>query len=335
MKLLVTGGLGFIGSNFIRQAIKERQFSGIINVDAEYSGSNPENLQGIVGSNKYTYIKGDIAKEGFVHESVKGVDAIINFAAETHVDRSIADPAPFIRSNVIGAYNLLEAARKQDVGTFVQVSTDEVYGDAGETRVFNETDQIVPSNPYSATKASAEHLALAYHRTYGLNCIVTRSSNNFGPYQFSEKLIPKTIIRGMKGMKIPLYGGGRQVRSWIYVLDNVEALELALKKGRPGQIYNVSAGNEISNRDLVIKVLWIMGKTKDAIETVEDRPGHDTRYSLDSSKARSELGWKPKHDFNKALRDTVEWYRKNRSWWTPKATAEILQKTPWRSAKKT
>ena len=213
MKLLVTGGLGFIGSNFIRQAIRDRQFSGIINIDAEYSGSNPENLRDIVGSKRYAYIKGDIANEGFVHESVKGVDAIINFAAETHVDRSIADPAPFIRSNLIGAYNLLEAARKEDVEVFVQVSTDEVYGDAGETGVFRETDQIVPSNPYSATKASAEHLALAYHRTYGLNCIVTRSSNNFGPYQFPEKLIPKTIIRAMKEMKIPLYGGGRQVRS--------------------------------------------------------------------------------------------------------------------------
>lgn len=330
MKLLVTGGLGFIGSNFLRMTVGDGAFSSIVNIDARRYGSNPENLRGVNTFAGYRFVEGSLANQDVVRKFIGDVDAVVNFAAETHVDRSIADPWPFIESNIIGTYNLLEAARRKDIKVFVQVSTDEVYGDMPEGRTADETDVARPSNPYSATKASADNLALAYHRTYGLNCVVTRSSNNFGPYQFPEKLIPKTIIRCLKGLKIPLYGGGRQVRSWIYVADHIEALKRIISNGKGGQIYNISAGNEVSNRELVSVILSLMGKPTGAIEDVEDRPGHDTRYSIDSSKIRRELGWKPRHEFKHALKETVDWYVDNKSWWEPLATSDALQATPWK-----
>ena len=330
MKLLVTGGLGFIGSNFIRHSINNSRYENIINIDNVSYGSNPANLKDLEKNDRYNVVRGSIADSSLVNQYAKDVDAIVNFAAESHVDRSIANAEPFIESNVVGTYKLLEAARINDIELFLQVSTDEIYGEAESDKSFKETDLLKPSNPYSATKASAEHLVSAYQRTYGLRCIITRCTNNFGPYQFPEKLIPKTIIRALKGLKVPLYAGGNQIRSWIYVLDHVEALNLILSKGKEGEIYNITAWNEMTNREIVTKVLKIMDKSTDTIEDVEDRPGHDKRYSIDTSKIQEQLGWKPKYKFEEALHETVNWYIKNQWWWEPLADEKTLHATPWK-----
>ena len=330
MRLLVTGGLGFIGNNFVRRAIDDSSFSSIVNVDALRYGSDKRNLAELRENPRYEFVRGDIADPAFVRKRVRGVDAVVNFAAESHVDRSIADPAPFVRSNIIGAYNVLEAVRENGIDMFVQVSTDEVYGSAGAGESFDEGSRLNPSNPYAATKASAEALTMSYYNTYGTRAIVTRCSNNFGPYQFPEKLIPKTIIRALRGMKVPIYGKGDQSRSWVYVLDHVEALKRVLLKGRPGEVYNIAAWNEVTNLGLVEKVLSLMGKDGDLIENVEDRPGHDKRYSIDASKIRRDLGWSPEHGFDEALRETVDWYLDNRSWWKPLATKSALHEAPWK-----
>ena len=330
MKLLVTGGLGFIGSNFIRYMLSERPETEIINIDKISIGANPENLKDLKNMRNYQFIHGDIADPKIINEVVKKVDAIINFAAETHVDRSIADPSPFIKSNIIGTFTLLEEIRKSNNDIkYIQVSTDEVYGDIlGGS--FKEDDRLKPSNPYSATKASADMLCLAYHRTYNLNITITRCTNNFGPYQFPEKLIPKTIIRALKDLPIPIYGTGKNVRDWIYVIDHCEAISLVLEKGEPGEIYNISSGNEIENIKLVKKILNILDKPEDLITFVEDRPGHDLRYSLNSEKIRHQLGWKPKHMLSSALEETIKWYTENEWWWKPIATEKVLHPTPWR-----
>ncbi|MFQ5941269.1 MAG: dTDP-glucose 4,6-dehydratase [Nitrososphaerales archaeon] len=330
MKLLVTGGMGFIGSNFIRHSIDNHQYESIINIDSLSYGSNPANLKDLEKNDKYTFIKGNISDSSLVNDYAKEVNAIVNFAAESHVDRSIANPEPFIQSNVIGTYMLLEAARVNDVDLFLQVSTDEIYGEAESNRSFNETDLLRPSNPYSATKASSDHLVSAYYKTYGLRCIITRCTNNFGPYQFPEKLIPKSIIRALKGLKVPIYGDGSQIRSWIYVLDHVEALNLVLRNGKAGEIYNLTTWNEMTNREIVTKVLSIMRKSPDMIQNVEDRPGHDTRYSVDSSKIQEQLGWKARYQFEQALQETVNWYVKNQPWWEPLADERTLHPTPWK-----
>ncbi|MDG6951547.1 MAG: dTDP-glucose 4,6-dehydratase [Nitrososphaerota archaeon] len=330
MKLIVTGGLGFIGSNFIRQVVDDDSFSKVVNIDALHYGSDPRNLAELHGNARYEFIRGDIANPGFVRRHVRSADAVVNFAAESHVDRSIAGPAPFVRSNIIGAYNVLEAVRENGVGMLIQVSTDEVYGSAEAGEAFDEGSMLNPSNPYAATKASAEALAMSYHKTYGTRTVVTRCSNNFGPYQFPEKLIPKTIIRALKGMKVPVYGKGDQSRSWIYVLDHVEALKRVLLKGRPGEVYNIAAWNEVTNLGLVEKILSLMGKDTGMVEYVEDRPGHDKRYSIDASKIRRDLGWSPEHGFDEALRETVDWYLDNRSWWKPLATKSALHEAPWK-----
>ncbi|MDG6898479.1 MAG: dTDP-glucose 4,6-dehydratase [Nitrososphaerota archaeon] len=331
MRLLVTGGLGFIGSNFIRQAVEDSSFSKVVNIDAMHYGANPRNLSGLKNGGKYTFVKGDLSDPAFVRRHVRGVDAVVNFAAESHVDRSIAGMSPFVSSNIVGTANVLEAVRENGVDRLLQVSTDEVYGEAAAGQTFDEQSRLSPGNPYAATKASADHLVLAYHRTYGTKCMVTRCSNNFGPYQWPEKLIPKTIIRAAKGMKVPVYGDGRQVRSWIYVLDHVDALKRVLLRGRPGEVYNIAAGNEVTNDVLVRDILSMVGKGVDLIEHVEDRPGHDRRYSIDASKIRRELGWSPVSDFGEALRQTVDWYVRNPSWWKPLATNAMLSATPWRS----
>jgi dTDP-glucose 4,6-dehydratase len=329
LNILVTGGLGFIGSNFILNSIND--YDKITNIDSMSYGSNIENLRAIEGNKRYTFVKGDIADKEKTLRYTKEVNAIINFAAETHVDRSIADPAPFVHSNILGTYTLLEAARLNDVEKFVQVSTDEVYGSAEmDERPFKEDDRLNPSNPYSATKAAAEFLVLAYHKTYGIRTIVTRCTNNFGPFQYPEKLIPKTIIRAVKGLKIPVYSKGEQVRSWIYVLDHVNALKLVLNKGRSGEVYNITAWNEKRNRDVVSRILSLLGFADDIIEYVEDRPGHDFRYSVDPSKIQNELSWAPKYKFEEALRETVEWYLKNRDWWEPLVDERTLHPTPWK-----
>ena len=329
MKLLVTGGLGFIGSNFIRYALSERSVTEIINIDKVATGANPKNLEDVKDEEKYQFVKGDIADPKQITKLVKKVDGIINFAAETHVDRSIANPDPFIKSNILGAFTLLETMRKvSKTVKYIQISTDEIYGNIPEGS-FDELDGLNPSNPYSATKASADMLCLAYHRTYGLNMNITRCTNNFGPYQFPEKLIPKTTIRALKNLPIPVYGTGRNIRDWIYVLDHCEAISTVLSKGKPGEIYNISSGNEVSNIKIVKEILEILNKSEDLISFVEDRPGHDIRYSLNSSKIRSQLGWKSKHNFSSALEKTVKWYVENESWWKPLATERVLHPTPW------
>jgi len=330
MRILVTGGLGFIGTNFIRYMLSRNQEVEITNIDKVGVGSNLENLEDLNGQANYRFIRGDISDLKLMADAVKDVDAIINFAAETHVDRSIKEPRPFIQSNILGVFTILEAMRKYNRDAcLVHVSTDEVYGEIRRGS-FKESDRLNPSNPYSASKASADMLCLAYHRTYHLNVKITRCTNNFGPYQFPEKLIPKTIIRAIRNLKVPVYGTGRNVRDWIYVLDHCEAIRLVLENGRSGEIYNISSGNELENIEVVRMILRHLGKDEDLIFYVEDRPGHDLRYSLDSSKIRSELGWRPLHDFSSALKKTVEWYLRNESWWESLATKEILHPTPWK-----
>jgi len=330
LKIIVTGGLGFIGSNFIRQTLSNHPTYDILNIDKIGIGANLKNLKNLENRKGYRFIKGDISNSKLVDNTIREVDAVINFAAETHVDRSIADPNPFIQSNIIGTFNLLEAERKLNRPVrHIQISTDEIYGDITQGS-FKEEDRLNPSNPYSASKAAADMLCQAYQRTYGLNTIITRCTNNFGSHQFPEKLIPKTIIRAQRNLPIPVYGTGENIRDWIYVLDHCEAIDLTLRKGKPGEIYNISSGNELSVKKIVEKILNALDKPRELITHVEDRPGHDTRYSLDSSKIKNELGWEPKHSFDSALQKTVEWYLKNESWWKPIANDKILHPTPWK-----
>jgi len=330
MKLLVTGGLGFIASNFIRYMLKEYSDIKVTNIDNLSIGSNPANLKDIKKDPRYRFIKGDITNFKLVTKLVKDADVVVNSAAETHVDRSIANPLPFFKSNTAGTLTVLESVRRNNpTSKIAHVSTDEIYGDILEGS-FNEGNRLKPSNPYAASKGAADMFALAYHRTYGLNVVVTRCTNNFGPYQSPEKLMPKTIIRAHLNLPIPVYGGGKQIRDWIYVLDHCEALGKVIEKGKAGEIYNISAGNEMPNLQVVESILGLLDKPKDLIQFVEDRPGHDVRYSLDSSKIRSELGWNPKHSFVDALKETAEWYIKNKSWWKPQASKKMLHPTPWK-----
>jgi dTDP-glucose 4,6-dehydratase len=265
-----------------------------------------------------------------MNKLVTKADAVVNMAAETHVDRSILDPNLFVQNNALGTLSILEALRKTNKKTrLIQVSTDEVYGQA-EQGSFKEEQTLMPSNPYSASKAAADMLVMAYHRTYGLNAVITRCTNNFGPYQFPEKFIPKTIIRGLKGLPIPVYGSGKNVRDWIYVQDHCEAILSVLKKGKPGEIYNVSSGNELSNIEVARRILSLMGMSEELLTFVEDRPGHDLRYSLDSTKILSALNWKPKFAFKERLEATVDWYSRNKWWWGPLANANVLNATPWK-----
>jgi len=317
MKLLITGGLGFIGSNFIRYIMSIHPDFHIVNIDKVGVGANPENLKDLEDRETYQFIKGNLLNAKLLKKIMEDIDVVVNFAAETHVDRSIANPKPFIESNIIGTFNLLETERKIGKSIrHIQVSTDETYGEIIKAS-FKEEDRLKPSNPYSASKAAADMLCHAYHRTYGMDIVITRCTNNFGPYQFPEKLIPKTIIRALTNQPIPIYGTGKNIRDWLYVLDHCEAIELVRRKGKPGEIYNISSGNELSNREVVNEILSILKKPEKLIAFVEDRPGHDFRYSLDSSKIRRELGWKPKHSFRASLEKTVEWYIKNDWWWKP------------------
>ena len=330
MKLLVTGGMGFIGSNFVRYILSTGKEIELTNLDDISIGANPVNLKDLKKDRRYKFIKGNIADVKLVSRLIENVDAVINFAAQTHVDRSIANPQPFMESNVIGTYSILEAARRSSpAAKIVHVSTDEIYGDIPEGS-FKEDDRLKPSNPYAATKSAADMFALAYNRTYGLNVTVTRCTNNFGPYQHPEKLIPKTIIRAHLDLPIPVYGKGNQVRDWIYVQDHCDALAKIIEKGVPGEIYNISAGNEMPNLKVVEYILNLMEKTRSLIEFVDDRPGHDVRYSLDSTKIGTQLGWKPKHKFTEALESTVRWYMNNGRWWKPLATQKTLHPTPWK-----
>jgi len=330
MKILVTGGMGFIGSNFIRYMVSTRENVEVTNLDNISIGSNPANLKDLEKDRRYNFVKGSIGDFRLVSKLIKKVDAVINCAAQTHVDRSIANPDPFMESNTKGTYSILEAARRSNpAAKIIHVSTDEIYGDIPEGS-FDEDDRLKPSNPYAATKSAADMFALAYHRTYGLNVTVTRCTNNFGPHQHPEKLIPKTIIRAASNLQIPVYGKGDQIRDWIYVKDHCDALAQVMKRGKPGEIYNISAGNEMPNLKVVESILNMMNRPKSLIEFVDDRPGHDIRYSLDSAKIRTQVGWKPKHNFTEALESTVRWYIGNEEWWKPLATRKILHPTPWK-----
>lgn len=328
MKALITGGFGFIGCNFVKQAVKSHR---IINLDRMSAGSNPQSLKNLKAEPHYQFIKGDITNSELVTSLLNDVDVVIHFAAETHVDRSIRDSRAFIDSNIYGTYTLLEAERKLGKRIrHIQISTDEVYGSC-EGLPFTETDRLNPSNPYSATKASGDMLCGAYHRTYGMDVLITRCTNNFGPNQFPEKLIPKTIIRALHNLPIPVYGNGKAVRDWLYVGDHCNAIEQVLNKGKSGEKYNISAGNEVSALDMVKQILELLDKPESLITYVPDRPGHDMRYSLDSSKLRSSLGWKPEYIFDDAIKKTVDWYIENEEWWKPLTTPEILHPTPWKS----
>jgi len=328
MQILVCGGAGFIGSAFIRNRLKNNTNSKVINLDLLTTGSNIENLTNIENNPNYKFIQDDIRNESVIDDLIKDSDVVVNFAAESHVDRSIANPKPFLETNIFGTYSILESIRKRDK-RFIHISTDEIYGDAQGKSSFNEDSQINPSNPYAATKAAADSLVASYYRTYGINCITTRCTNNFGPCQFPEKLIPKTIIRSIKDLKVPLYGDGMQIRSWIYVYDHVRAIESLISKGKPGQVYNITAYEEIANKTVVEKILNILGKSHDMIKFVGDRPGHDKRYSVDCSKIQNEVNWSPKFEFDKALEETVQWYVQNKEWWEPLVDENTLHPQPW------
>ncbi len=295
----------------------------------EHSIINLDNLSLGSDARGADFIKGDITDARLMEKLCLDVDAIVNFAAESHVDRSIPHPIPFFESNTRGVVTILEAikASKRPI-RMVQISTDEVYGPILEGSV-KEDGQSNPSSPYAASKSAADGFCLAYHRTYGLDVAICRSTNNFGPYQFPEKLIPKTIIRALLGLKVPLYGNGEQMRDWLYVEDNCRGIMKVLEHGRSGEIYNIAGGNSMPNRYLVTRIIEMLGKSTDIIESVKDRPGHDVRYSLDCSKTGSELGWQSLANFDEALEKTVEWYVKNESWWKPLATEDVLSASPW------
>ncbi len=313
MRLLVTGGAGFIGSNFIYYILGKYKDYHILNLDKLTYAGNLNNLRDISDNPRYTFLRGDICDRALVAEAMGDVDAVLNFAAESHVDRSILSPDEFVLTNVLGVNSLLKVAQEKGIERFIQISTDEVYGSI-ENGSFREEDTLTPSSPYSASKAGGDLLAYSYWVTYKFPVIITRSSNNFGPYQYPEKVIPLFITNALEGKRLPLYGDGLNVRDWIYVQDNCEAIDLVLHQGHNGEIYNIGAGNELTNIELTGKILKILGKSEDLIEYVKDRPGHDRRYSIESSKIRG-LGWRPYHNFEKALEETIEWYENNRWWW--------------------
>jgi dTDP-glucose 4,6-dehydratase len=317
MNLLLTGGCGFIGSNLVRLLLAERPGWRVVNLDKLTYAGNPENLADLEGHPRYRFVRGDVADGPLVARILEeqGIDAVMHLAAESHVDRSIVEPAVFIQTNVRGTQVLLEAARQRSVARFVHVSTDEVYGSAGPEEAFTEESPLAPSSPYAASKAGSDLLALAYARTFGLPVVVTRCSNNYGPYQFPEKLIPLMIANALRDLPLPVYGDGMNVRDWIHVEDHCRGLLAALEKGRAGEVYNFGAASEQRNIDVVRRVLDLLGKPQGLIQHVKDRLGHDRRYAIDAAKARRELGWAPGRAFPEALAGTVAWYLDHRTWW--------------------
>ena len=324
MRLLVTGGCGFIGTNFIHLILKKYKDIRIVNLDKLTYCGNPTNLEDVASDARYSFVHGDICDKNLVEELVSDSDVIINFAAETHVDRSIKYPDDFLNTNVYGVKTLLDAAKSKGVSKFIQIGTDEVYGSVQEG-LSKEEDSLKPNSPYSATKAAGDLLALSYYTTYKLPVIVTRSSNNFGPFQYPEKVLPLFITNLLTDKKVPLYGDGGNVRDWLYVEDNCAGLDLILHSGEPGNIYNIGGGTHLSNLDLTNNILSVMDKGIDSIEHVKDRPGHDRRYALDSSKIER-LGWSPAEDFETNILKTVTWYKENEAWWKPlREKAEIIE----------
>ncbi len=316
MKLLVTGGAGFIGSHFIRHVLPNTDFKLLINLDKLTYAGHLENLKEFSKAKNYRFVRGDIANTTLVDRLMAQVDHVVNFAAETHVDRSIQDAAPFLHSNVVGVQVLLDAARKAGIKRFLHISTDEVYGSVARG-VARENSLLDPSSPYSASKTAADHLVLAHFRTYGTPVLITRAGNNYGPFQYPEKFLPLFITHALEGKPLPLYGDGKNVREWLHVTDHCIAIEKVLRKGRLGQIYNVSTGVGFKNIDVARTLLKYLGRPTNLLKYVPDRPGHDRRYAMSISKIKSELGWQPAISFQKGLIDLVEWYARNRSWWEP------------------
>ena len=325
MNLLVTGGCGFIGSHFVRDWLERHGDDRVVNLDALTYSGNLANLEDVADSPRYCFVRGSIDDRPLVERlcDESAIEAIVNFAAHTHVDRSILDATPFVETNVRGAQVLLDVMRTRGIGRFVHVSTDEVYGALGpDDPPTTEDAALAPNSPYAASKAAADLLVRAYCKTYGLPAIITRCSNNYGPYQFPEKLIPLMAINAMSDTPLPVYGDGRQVRDWIHVLDHCAAIDAVLRKGRVGEIYNIGAVNERPNIEIVERILDHLGKPRSLIEHVKDRPAHDRRYALDASKIRTELGWAPQRDFSAGLAETIDWYAANESWWRAVMTGE-------------
>jgi dTDP-glucose 4,6-dehydratase len=321
VKLLVTGGSGFIGSNFVRHVLASHPDDHVVNLDKLTYAGNPANLADLERDPRYTFVRGDICDAAVVREAIRGVDAVVNFAAESHVDRSLMEPDAFLKTDVYGVFTLLEAVKELRIGRFLHISTDEVYGSV-ERGASRESDPVRPTNPYSASKAGGDLLALAYWQTHRVPVLITRSSNNFGPYQYPEKVIPLFVTNALEDKPLPLYGDGRNVRDWLYVLDNCAALDLVLRKGNEGEVYNIGGGHEVENVVLTRQILQLTGKPETLIKPVKDRPGHDRRYSVDSKKVR-QLGWTPRHRFGHALAATVAWYREHPTWWQPLKSGEF------------
>jgi dTDP-glucose 4,6-dehydratase len=322
-RILVTGGAGFIGSNFIRYMLEKHDDVSIVNLDKLTYAGNLDNLKDKEADPRYRFFHGDICDPTAVETAMPGADAVVNFAAESHVDRSIGKPDDFIKTDVYGTFVLLEAARKHGIERFVQISTDEVYGSTADGR-FVENDPLMPSSPYAASKAGADRLAYSYWVTFGLPVVIPRSSNNYGPFQYPEKLIPLFVTNAIEDKSLPIYGDGKNVRDWLFVTDNCEAIDLILNRGRDGEVYNVGGGNERTNLDITGRILRELGKPETLMTFVRDRAGHDRRYALDIGKIQS-LGWKPRHSFEEAIRTTVSWYRDNRWWWEKLKSGEYLE----------
>jgi dTDP-glucose 4,6-dehydratase len=316
MNVLVTGGAGFIGSSYVRLARRKQPGDLVVNVDALTYAGNLENIRDLEGDPRHVFVRADIRDGAAMLDLMRRhkVEAVVNFAAESHVDRSIQSAAPFLDTNVGGTLSLLEAARAAGVRRFLQVSTDEVYGSLGPTGAFEETTPISPRSPYSASKAAADHFVMAFHHTHGMDTVITRCSNNYGPYQFPEKLIPLMILNAFGGEPLPVYGDGLYVRDWIHVEDHCEAIALVLDRGVAGEVYNIGAENERPNLDVIRAILRLTGRDESLLRQVPDRPGHDRRYAMNARKIRQGLGWKPRHDFDQGLAETVTWYRENSAW---------------------
>ena len=328
MRFLVTGGFGFIGSNFILHVLEKYPNFQITNIDAQFTGSNPENLKSLKHNKNYKYIKGNITDKKLIDKLVSRSDVVFNFAAESHVDRSIANPKPFIDSNIFGVYTILEAIRKHRK-KLIQISTDEVFGSL-KSGSAHEKYPFNPSSPYAASKASAELLVQSYITTYDCDVIVTRCTNNYGPRQDPEKLIPRVILFIQHNKKIPIYGTGKNIRDWIFVLDHCDAILRTFFKGKTGESYNIAGLNELDNLKVVKKILKMMRKSQDLIYFTSDRPGHDFRYSLDSSKIARKLHWKPSYNFEEGLEYTIKWYLENKDWWS-NISSKLLNPVPWKN----
>jgi dTDP-glucose 4,6-dehydratase len=315
-RILVTGGCGFIGSNFVRHLLTTEPDCVVLNIDKLTYAGNPDNLADIDYDTRYIFRRGDICDREFVDRVFREgtVDAVVNFAAESHVDRSILDSSPFVQTNIVGTQVLLDASRKYRVSRYLQVSTDEVYGSLGAEGAFTEETPLAPNSPYSASKAAADLLVRGYHHTYGFPALITRCSNNYGPYQFPEKLLPLFISNAMQNRELPVYGKGENVRDWIHVLDHCRGIKAVLDRGKSGEIYNFGGRSEMRNIDLTKLLLKLLNKPESLIRYVQDRPGHDLRYAIDCSKAERELNWSPQIDFETGLRETIEWYEQNAEW---------------------